>query len=159
MKVILLLLLVTLSCLVCLPAFAEDRVLSQQLSCCDNDNGVSGNPTLEVSQDLGGMVLKSVVTGIEVSKPDKPPELDQIKGLRFINKVPYINEQGKKKKRKLYIYELVDGSVYISYEKLPGVTDLTKFDEVHPRLAKLRDTVSFLATIISFTSLIVLLFI
>lgn len=150
-------LLIVLFCLTCLPAFAEDRVLiqtTQQVSC--DEWFLSSNP---INKDLEGLVLKSADTGIEVFKPDKPPEPDQIKGLRFINKVEYINEQGKKKKRKLYIYELIDGSVYTTYDRIPGVTDLTKFDELHPRLAKLRDTVSFLATIVSFASLIVLMFI
>lgn len=97
------------------------------------------------------------VVAIQVEAPNP---ID-VKGLRFIKKVPYINEAGKKKKKKQYTYELNDGDMYITDTKIPDVPDLTKFDEIHPRFARIRDYLQVFGTVISFalilTSLLVFL--
>lgn len=86
------------------------------------------------------------VVAIQVETPDP---ID-VKGLRFVKKVPYINEAGKKKKKKQYSYELNNGNMYITETLIPGVPDLTKFDEVHPRFARIREYLQVAGTVLSF---------
>ena len=83
---------------------------------------------------------------MEVSTPG--PE--DIKGLRFVKKVKYTDEGGHKKTKKQYIYEMDDGSMYTSDTKIDDVEDLTNFNEMHPRFARIVQLLQGVGIIFSF---------
>lgn len=74
-----------------------------------------------------------------------PPEqcdLKDLKGLVFYRQLPTEHRRFKilwKKKYRIYTYEKMDGTKFDTTEFIKHATNLTKFDEVHPRWAHLRD--------------------
>lgn len=78
---------------------------------------------------------------LPASAEEEIPPREDIKGLVFIQviKPPKIRGAKRAKKYKIYHYKTIEGKTFSTKEKIAGVPDLTRFDEIHPKWARFRD--------------------
>lgn len=102
--------------------------------------------------EASGVILDLNSQGQVFTVEVNTPAPEAVRGLRFIKK---IRLPGDKKKIKQYTYEMNDGTMYVTTDKIEDVPDLTKFDDSHPRWARIRDIVQVAGTILSFAIMVV----